>query len=587
MRRFLPLLFLAACSGSAPAPLASPEVKPAPPVPCTRFDAVRVFDGEKTLPSASVVIEGTSIKEVNGSTKCGTTIAGAGKTLLPGLIDAHVHLWNTDQLEQAIRFGVTTELDMMSDPAEDVLIKKLVAASNDYADVRTAGNPVTTTHGHGTEYGFVIPTLDKPEDAEDFVAQRIAEKSDYLKIMYEVDSKIFKSITNDELKAVITSARRHHFQTVVHIDTQHEASDAVSAGADGLAHLFFDSAATPDFIAKMRSTGAFIVPTLSVLRTISGKPYGPTLLADPKLRAQLDPDAVTTLGAKYPITLEHAYDGVPASIKALKAAHIPILAGTDSPNAGTAPGVSLHGELELLVEAGLTPTEALVAATSAPSTAFQLEYRGRIAPGLHADLVLVDGDPTTDIKATRNIVGVWRNGAKFEKAFVAKPAHIPPPPETPKMAPAVIGNFDSPPLSPQWHTTVDAMAGGDSDAIVVLNRGALSVTGEVRGKVPFAWSGAIYNAGEQMFSPVDASAAKEIVFKAKGDGGKNYMVLVFTKKGGFTAARLPFVAPKTWKEQHFKLADFRTDGSDLQAIAFVASPAPGKYAFQLDDVELR
>ena len=79
-------------------------------------------------------------------------------------------------------------------------------------------------------------------------------------------------------------------------------------------------------------------------------------------------------------------------------------AGTDAPNSGTAHGASLHGELQLLVEAGLTPTEALAAATSAPAAAFHLTDRGRIAPGLRADLVLVEGDPTADILQTRAIV---------------------------------------------------------------------------------------------------------------------------------------------------------------------------------------
>ena len=89
---------------------------------------------------------------------------------------------------------------------------------------------------------------------------------------------------------------------------------------------------------------------------------------------------------------------------------MPILAGTDAPNPGTAHGASIHRELELLVRAGLSPLEALRAATSVPARAFALHDRGRIAPGLRADLVLVDGDPTRDILATRNIVAIWKLG---------------------------------------------------------------------------------------------------------------------------------------------------------------------------------
>jgi imidazolonepropionase-like amidohydrolase len=82
-------------------------------------------------------------------------------------------------------------------------------------------------------------------------------------------------------------------------------------------------------------------------------------------------------------------------------------------------GATLHGELELLVLAGLTPTQALAAATSAPAAAFRLADRGRIQPGTRADLTLVDGDPTTDIRNTRNVVAVWKRGIRLELAATA------------------------------------------------------------------------------------------------------------------------------------------------------------------------
>ena len=104
-----------------------------------------------------------------------------------------------------------------------------------------------------------------------------------------------------------------------------------------------------------------------------------------------------------------------AAVARLRAAGVPILAGTDAPSPGTAAGVSIHRELELLVEAGLTPVEALAAATSVPAECFGLADRGRIARGRYADLVLVEGDPTVDIRATRAIVGVWRQGVVVER----------------------------------------------------------------------------------------------------------------------------------------------------------------------------
>ena len=92
-----------------------------------------------------------------------------------------------------------------------------------------------------------------------------------------------------------------------------------------------------------------------------------------------------------------------------------IVAGTDAPNPGTTYGASLHGELEMYVEDGLTPVEALTAATSAPAQAFHISDRGRIAPGLRADLLLVNGHPDEDIKATRNIQAVYKAGIQLDR----------------------------------------------------------------------------------------------------------------------------------------------------------------------------
>ena len=97
-------------------------------------------------------------------------------------------------------------------------------------------------------------------------------------------------------------------------------------------------------------------------------------------------------------------------MKQLVAAHVPILAGTDAPVQGVTYGASLHEELSLLVGAGLSPLQALVAATSATAKAFHLDDRGMIQLGRRADLLLVEGDPTVDIVATRNIVEVWKKG---------------------------------------------------------------------------------------------------------------------------------------------------------------------------------
>ena len=111
---------------------------------------------------------------------------------------------------------------------------------------------------------------------------------------------------------------------------------------------------------------------------------------------------------------------------ALNQAGIQVLAGTDTNypdpqdgnamlNAYAGHGIALHHELELLVRAGLSPAAALAAATSVPAQVFGLADRGRVARGLRADLLLVDGDPCADVTATRNIAAIWRNGTRLHR----------------------------------------------------------------------------------------------------------------------------------------------------------------------------
>ncbi len=120
--------------------------------------------------------------------------------------------------------------------------------------------------------------------------------------------------------------------------------------------------------------------------------------------------------------LNHLCNGTDEGMRQLLKAHVPILTGTDAPVSGSTYGASVHVEMALLVRDGLTPVQALAAATSVPAKTFHLEDRGRIREGLRADLVLVQGDPTSDIFATRDIVAVWKKGIRVERSpLVAAP----------------------------------------------------------------------------------------------------------------------------------------------------------------------
>ena len=284
---------------------------------------------------------------------------------------------------------------------------------------------------------------------------------------------------------------------------------------------------------------------------------------------------------------------------------MPILAGTDSPNPGTAHGASIHRELELLVRSGLTPPEALASATSVPAAAFHLADRGVIAPGKRADLLLVKGDPTEDITATRDIVSVWKLGveddrasyrASLEKARqeAAKAAQAAPPADS---AMGLISDFDDGTATTKfgtgWMVSTDSIAGGKSTGeMKVVDGGAngdkhaLDVTGAIDGGLPYAWAGVMWSPGSQPFVPVNLSSKKSISFFAKGDG-QTYRVLFFTESGGRMPSQQTFTAGSDWKKISLPFSAFNgTDGHDISAILFVGGPAAGKFDFQIDEIKL-
>ena len=572
----------------------------------------RIFDGHKVIDQGDVWVESGRIKEVGRGLKVPAEIKaidGAGDTLLPGMIDSHTHAWG-DALKEAEIFGVTTELDMFTDVKYAQQIKKEQAEDRDLdlADLRSAGTLATAPGGHGTEYGIPIPTLSSPGEAQAWVDARIAEGSDFIKIVVD-DASAYgghrPTLNIGTVKALIEAAHKRGKLTVIHIGKQEDAHKVIEAGADGLAHLFADSPPDADFAGLIKAHHAFVVPTLSVLESVSGEPSGESLVSDPHLAPYLTTADIAGLKRsfpKFPTALSEKY--AERTVAQLNAAHVPILAGTDAPNPGTAHGVSLHRELELLVRSGLTPAEALSAATSTPAAAFHLDDRGVIAPGKRADLLLVKGDPTRDIVATRDIVSVWKLGVEDDRASYratiekAKEEST----KAAQSAPAgveagLISDFeDGTPGSKfgvGWMISTDTIAGGKSTGeMKVVDGGAnggkhaLELTGTIDGGLPYAWAGVMWAPGNQPFMPVNLSSKKSISFYTKGDGG-TYRVLVFTESGGRIPAQVTFMSGPEWKKISLPFTSFNgTDGHDVGGILFVGGPAAGKFDFQVDDIRL-
>ena len=355
-------------------------------------------------------------------------VAGDGRTLLPGLMDAHVHFpifpitAAAEALRQSLAFGVTTSIVMGAAPSQFVARLRALedADAPDVSGILSAGIYATVPGGHPAQMGGpTFPTLTAPAEADAFVTARVAEGSDFLKIIYDDVEQYFgrQLPTLDEatVAALVTAAHARGRIAVAHIGNERYARGAIAAGVDGLAHLFLGSTVSPDFGQFAARHGVFVMPTLSVLYAVCGMPDGPGFLKDADTMKQVTPRFRSFLEQPTPPSTLRC-DAAPQAIGQLAGAGVPLLAGTDAPAPGTTYGASVHKELEHLVDAGLTPIAALMAATSAIARAFRMSDRGRISSGMRADLLLVEGDPTKQIRDTRHVVAVWKRGVRVQRA---------------------------------------------------------------------------------------------------------------------------------------------------------------------------
>jgi imidazolonepropionase-like amidohydrolase len=394
----------------------------------TAITNARVFDGEHVIANQTIVIDGEHLHFSGGVVPVGATVIDAqGATLMPGLIDSHVHT-DMDGLHDALLFGVTTELEMMGHwTAQE---RKEIAERHDLADLRSPGMGITPPGGHPTEYmpegdfppEYTFPVVATVDEAVTFVAARVAEGADYIKIFLEDGTIVgypgLPMLSNEILLASVREAHRYGKMAIAHATTAAAARQAIAAGVDGLAHVFIDR---PDnvgeIVAAIAASSAFVTPCLTVNSTAFGHPAA-VLAADERVWSRLSKQWLDALGSAMNTYPQGKMDDVFANVLDLHHAGVDILAGTDVSEplpqfGGLAHGASLHHELQLLVKAGLTPIEALRAGTSVPARRFGLSDRGRIAPGSRADLLLLDGDPTTTISDTLSIRAVWCQGVQI------------------------------------------------------------------------------------------------------------------------------------------------------------------------------
>ncbi|MDX3076942.1 amidohydrolase family protein [Streptomyces sp. NPDC088354] len=389
------------------------------------FDGTRLRDWTSVRFADGIITDGATVP----TTRDGDEVIDAeGGTLLPGLIDSHIHLV-PGALAQGLVFGVTTALDMFSQADVMAAAKRQAGGRADVADVRSAGIGATAPGGHPSMMYDPFPTVNGPEQAEQFVADRVAEGSDYLKIFGPSGARgrwATPGLDLETITALTEAAHRRGLVVVGHINSVAGVDEVLSAGVDVIAHVPVDGELDRVLAERIAEAGIAVGPTLATLENVLGEPGAAAVVADPRLAARLGDAQVRRLasgasgqeGRKMP-----PYSRAEENVGRLVAAGVTILAGTDAPNPGTVFGASLHRELELLHRCGMTPAQALSSATAAPARVFALADRGHVAPGRRADLVLVSGDPLTDITASRGLERIWRAGVLCDRRpFVANAA---------------------------------------------------------------------------------------------------------------------------------------------------------------------
>jgi imidazolonepropionase-like amidohydrolase len=349
-------------------------------------------------------------------------IDARGKTIVPGFVNAHGHVADTVGLKAApefytrenlvrqltlyARYGVTTVFSLGGDGPAGVTLRNEPPQGR--ARLFVAG-PVIT--------GTTAATASREAEVN------LAMGVDWLK--FRVDDNLGGStkMPKDAWQAVIERGHAKQVPIAAHIFYLDDAKDLLREGVDLIAHSVRDRPVDEEFIRLAKSRDVCVVPTLT--REISTFVYEstPAWFADEFFLRHADPKVVDQLkdparqkqmqSSKSAQQYKKALEVASANLKTLKDAGVRIAMGTDTGPPARFQGYFEHLELELMVKAGLSPMDAIVAATGEAARCMKKEKTiGTLRPGAYADFVIYTDDPTKDIRATRSIESVWVGGTK-------------------------------------------------------------------------------------------------------------------------------------------------------------------------------
>ena len=408
----------------------------------THVNVIPMTSPGEVLLDASVVVDGERISALNGPAPEGAiAVKGRGKWLIPGLIDMHVHVptdgnfnrtfptrtaavftRTQDVMTPFVANGVTTVFELISQPGHfgqrnEILRGDVVGPRMALAAMINAGSDGRTAN--------------TPADGRQAVRIAKADGYEFIKVYSQLDVETFH--------AIVDEARIQGMKVLGHIPDAFEGqlpgAFVPNFGLVAHAEEFgkrakdFSEQEAQDFARLAKANGTWLSPTLIVMKSMAGQARSlDDLWALPSLR-YVHP----LLQNKWLTANKHNQNSTPGRVahleklvefnrmlvKAFKENGVPMVAGTDAGSSGVVWGFSLHDELRLLVEAGLTTEEALAAATRLPANWLGIDrVVGTVEVGKYADLVLLDANPLDDIANTHKISGVFVNGRWLHRKTV-------------------------------------------------------------------------------------------------------------------------------------------------------------------------
>lgn len=414
--------------------------------PATVIKGVNLIDGTGAgvRSGVNLVLQGDRITGITPATApapAGARVVDlSGKTVMPAMVNAHGHLGLIKgmkpgaenyteaniirQLKQYEKFGITHILCLGTDRE---LIFPLRKASRegkmDGATIYTAGYGITARNGMPPpSFSDKLLRPQTAAEAEKAVQQLAALKVDFIKMWVDDGGGTAQKMSPEVYEAVIREAHKHKLRVAAHVFYLEDARRLVAAGLDVIAHSIRDKEVDADLINAMKEKGVYYIPTLSLDEYNFVYAGQPDWINDPFFRASLEPGVWEMLTSDEFRDRQQkdttrakkmmAFHIASRNLHKLDSAGVKIAMGTDS---GAQPiraqGFSEHLELQLMTETGMDPLKAIACATRNGAALLGIgEQYGTLETGKKADFVVLDGNPEKDIRQTRTILSVWRNG---------------------------------------------------------------------------------------------------------------------------------------------------------------------------------